>query len=66
MPRIRQMIEKNNIKGIFVTNSKVFYVGQLIEKCDLALYGGYSDVSQLESTYQEAVELITKLNEVIG
>lgn len=39
---------------------------QLIEKCDLALYGGYSDVSQIESTYQEAVELITKLNAVLG
>ncbi len=30
--KVNQLIEKNNIKGIFVTNSKVFYIGQLIEK----------------------------------
>ena len=40
-------------------------VRQLIEKCDLALYAGYSDPSKIESTYQEAVQLITKLNEVL-
>ena len=32
MDGIKQLIEKNNIWGIFVTNSKVYYVGQLIEK----------------------------------
>ncbi len=35
MQEIKQVIEKNNIKGIFVTNSKVFFVGQLIEKFNL-------------------------------
>jgi len=37
----------------------------LNEKCDLALYGGYSDASKIESTYLEAVELITQLNDVL-
>lgn len=35
MQQIKQVIEKNNIKGIFVTNSKVFFVGQLIDKYNL-------------------------------
>lgn len=35
MTGINQFIEENNILGIFVTNSKVFYVGQLIEKYHL-------------------------------
>ena len=35
METIKSVIEKNNIKGIFVTNSKVFYVGHLIEKFNL-------------------------------
>ena len=35
MEEIKRDIEKNNIKGIFVTNSKVFFVGQLIEKYNL-------------------------------
>jgi LacI family transcriptional regulator len=36
MDEIKRVIEKNNIKGIFVTNSKVFYVGQLIERYRLS------------------------------
>jgi LacI family transcriptional regulator len=32
MEKIRENIRHNNIRGIFVTNSKVFYIGQLIEK----------------------------------
>lgn len=35
MLKINDIIEKNQIKGIFVTNSKVFYVGRLIEKFNL-------------------------------
>ena len=32
MNLVLQKIEDQNIKGIFVTNSKVFFVGRLIEK----------------------------------
>ncbi len=32
MEKVKAKIEQNNIKGIFVTNSKVFFVGRLIEK----------------------------------
>jgi LacI family transcriptional regulator len=32
MNPVVKIIQKKNIRGIFVTNSKVFYVGQLIEK----------------------------------
>jgi len=32
MDDLKEKIQNNNIKGIFVTNSKVFHVGQLIEK----------------------------------
>ncbi|WP_262707158.1 substrate-binding domain-containing protein [Mariniphaga sediminis] len=32
MDPVVKTIQKKNIRGIFVTNSKVFYVGQLIEK----------------------------------
>jgi len=32
MERVKNLIETNNIKGIFVTNSKVFFVGRLIER----------------------------------
>jgi len=32
MDSIKNIIENNNIKGIFVTNSKVFFAGRLIEK----------------------------------
>ena len=35
MEKIKKKIEEKNIKGIFVTNSKVFYVGRLIEKLEL-------------------------------
>jgi len=35
MQPILKIISEKNIKGIFVTNSKVFYVGQLIEESDL-------------------------------
>ncbi len=35
MEKVKSIIEKNNIKGIFVTNSKVFYAGRLIEKYKL-------------------------------
>ena len=35
MENIKKKIEEKNIKGIFVTNSKVFYVGRLIEKFKL-------------------------------
>lgn len=35
MQPVLQLIQQNNIKGIFVTNSKVFYVGQLIEESNL-------------------------------
>jgi len=36
METVVNVIEKNNIKGIFVTNSKVFYAGRLIEKYRLS------------------------------
>ncbi len=36
METVLNVIEKNNIKGIFVTNSKVFYAGRLIEKYNLS------------------------------
>lgn len=36
MERIVKIIQDKNIKGIFVTNSKVFYVGHLIEKYGLS------------------------------
>ena len=36
MNRIHQLIIKRNIKGIFVTNSKVFYAGRLVEKMKLS------------------------------
>ncbi|HKI87874.1 MAG TPA: substrate-binding domain-containing protein, partial [Draconibacterium sp.] len=32
MTKIKSLIENQNIKGIFVTNSKVFYMGSFIEK----------------------------------
>ncbi len=35
MERIKSAIEANNIRGIFVTNSKVFLVGRLIDKYNL-------------------------------
>ncbi len=35
MNSIYQFIQEKNIKGIFVTNSKVFYAGRLIEKMNL-------------------------------
>ncbi|NLO03466.1 MAG: substrate-binding domain-containing protein [Bacteroidales bacterium] len=35
MERVRQTILDKNIKGIFVTNSKVFFIGRLIEKFGL-------------------------------
>lgn len=35
MGEVLQKIKAENIKGIFVTNSKVFYVGRLIEKYSL-------------------------------
>lgn len=35
MERLNSKISLNNIKGIFVTNSKVFYIGKLIEKFKL-------------------------------
>ena len=35
MDEILQKIDNQNIKGIFVTNSKVFYVGRLTEKYNL-------------------------------
>jgi len=35
MPPVLKIISEKNIKGIFVTNSKVFNVGQLIEKSNL-------------------------------
>jgi LacI family transcriptional regulator len=35
MDKIKNLIQENNIKGIFVTNSKVFFVGKLIEKYKL-------------------------------
>lgn len=35
MERISHLIVKNEIKGIFVTNSKVFYIGRLVEKMGL-------------------------------
>jgi LacI family transcriptional regulator len=36
MEHVKNIIEKNNIKGIFVTNSRVFYAGRLIEKHKLS------------------------------
>ena len=36
METVLNVIDKNNIKGIFVTNSKVFYAGRLIEKYNLS------------------------------
>lgn len=35
MEKIKRKVDEKNIKGIFVTNSKVFYVGRLIEKLEL-------------------------------
>ncbi len=35
MNKLNQTIQENNIKGIFVTNSKVFILGNLIEKSGL-------------------------------
>lgn len=35
MERINTMIQDKNIKGIFVTNSKVFFVGRMVEKMGL-------------------------------
>lgn len=35
MEPVAEIIQKKNIKGVFVTNSKVFYVGRLIEKFGL-------------------------------
>jgi len=35
MGKVKDIIEKNKIKGIFVTNSKVFLAGRLIEKFTL-------------------------------
>jgi LacI family transcriptional regulator len=35
MEDLHDYIENNNIKGLFVTNSKVYYVGRLIEKFKL-------------------------------
>ncbi len=35
MDKLQKIIEKNKIKGVFVTNSKVFYAGRFIEKYDL-------------------------------
>ena len=32
MDKVRDFIQQNNVKGIFVTNSRVFYAGRLIEK----------------------------------
>lgn len=36
MKEASEKIQKENIKGIFVTNSKVFYVGELIERYKLS------------------------------
>lgn len=36
MQKVLPIIKKNQVKGIFVTNSKVFYIGQLVEKFKLA------------------------------
>lgn len=35
MQTVKNIIETNNIKGIFVTNSRVFFAGRLIEKYNL-------------------------------
>ncbi|HSM49751.1 MAG TPA: substrate-binding domain-containing protein [Draconibacterium sp.] len=35
MEKVKAIIEEKNIKGIFVTNSKVFFAGRLIEKYNL-------------------------------
>ena len=35
MNKVEQIIRKQNIKGIFVTNSKVYFVGRLLEKLNL-------------------------------
>ena len=35
MGKVKTEIESKNIKGIFVTNSKVFYIGRLVEKYNL-------------------------------
>ena len=35
MENLRSYIERKNIKGLFVTNSKVYYVGRMIEKFSL-------------------------------
>lgn len=35
MEEVKSIIDKNKIKGIFVTNSKVFFAGRLIEKYKL-------------------------------
>jgi LacI family transcriptional regulator len=42
MEKVKSIIEANQIKGIFVTNSKVFFACRLIEKynlCDLKVIG---------------------------
>jgi len=36
MENLKDIIETNSIKGIFVTNSKVFYAGRLIKKYNLS------------------------------
>lgn len=36
MDRIHQVINEKNIKGLFVTNSKVFFAGRLVEKKNLS------------------------------
>ncbi len=35
MARINKFIQENYIKGVFVTNSKVFYVGRMVDKYNL-------------------------------
>lgn len=35
MENVKNIIDTNNIKGIFVTNSRVFYAGRLIEKYNI-------------------------------
>lgn len=55
MEKVKAKIEQNNIKGIFVTNSKVFFVGRLIEKY------GFDDMHVIgHDLLKENVEFLKK------
>ncbi|NND33049.1 MAG: protein BatD [Saprospiraceae bacterium] len=62
-------LSKNKISEVFKQHGLDSHIAQqtllLLDRCDLALYAGINDASQVNSTYQEAVQLLTSIDEVL-